>query len=167
MITYIKGDATVPQAKGTKLIVHIVNTLGGWGKGFVLALSKRWPEPEANYRRWQRLKDPIHDGTPGKIVMTSGRFALGETQLVLVQPGLAVVNMVAQEGMKTGSKGPPIRYEALLNCLQLVNGYAKTMGPLSVHAPRIGCGLAGGVWSKVEPLIQEALPDVPVTIYDF
>jgi len=45
-IVYLKGDATQPQAKGVKIIVHCCNDLGGWGKGFVLALRKRWPEPE-------------------------------------------------------------------------------------------------------------------------
>lgn len=42
----IAGDATVPQAKGPKLIAHVCNDRGGWGKGFVLAVSARWPEPE-------------------------------------------------------------------------------------------------------------------------
>ena len=55
-ITYIKGDATCPQAKGTKLIVHICNDLGGWGKGFVVAISKRWPKPEEAYREWHRQR---------------------------------------------------------------------------------------------------------------
>jgi hypothetical protein len=35
--------------------------------------------------------------------------------------------------------------------------------------PRIGCGLAGGTWDKIEPLIRETLcaAGVPVTVYDF
>ncbi len=39
----------------------------------------------------------------------------------------------------------------------------------SVHMPRIGCGLAGGKWEVVEPLIEEHLSakGVAVTIYDF
>ncbi|MFJ6385555.1 hypothetical protein ACIQI7_36810, partial [Kitasatospora sp. NPDC092039] len=49
-ITYVRGDATTPQGKGVKVIAHVCNDLGGWGKGFVLALSRRWPEPEAAYR---------------------------------------------------------------------------------------------------------------------
>ncbi|WP_306766628.1 hypothetical protein [Tenacibaculum sp. M341] len=53
-IKYIKGDATSPQAKGVKIIAHICNDLGGWGKGFVLAVSKRWKEPEISYRKWHR-----------------------------------------------------------------------------------------------------------------
>ncbi|WP_218034641.1 hypothetical protein [Acrocarpospora corrugata] len=51
-IHYLHGDATCPQAEGPKVIAHICHDQGGWGKGFVLAVSRRWPEPEAAYRRW-------------------------------------------------------------------------------------------------------------------
>ena len=38
-----------------------------------------------------------------------------------------------------------------------------------VHLPRIGCGLAGGKWEQVEPLVQQFLSarGVAVTVYDF
>ena len=38
----------------------------------------------------------------------------------------------------------------------------------SVHMPRIGCGLAGGHWSRVEPLVMRRLVErgVAVTVYD-
>ncbi|WP_285749234.1 hypothetical protein [Lentzea sp. NBRC 105346] len=34
--------------------------------------------------------------------------------------------------------------------------------------PRIGCGLAGGEWDRIEPLITSELVDhdIPVTVYD-
>ena len=34
--------------------------------------------------------------------------------------------------------------------------------------PRIGCGLAGGRWEKVEPLVRTRLSDrgISVTVYD-
>lgn len=161
-ITYLRGDATSPQAAGPKLIAHICNDAGGWGKGFVLALSKRWGRPEAAYRAWYHSRTPKaeHDTT------TSGRFALGQTQMIMVQPGLAVVNMIAQAGTRTGSKGPPIRYDALDECLGRLAKYAESF-KASVHMPRIGCGLAGGKWEQVEPLIQKRLGHVPVYVYDF
>ncbi len=165
-ITYIKGDATVPQAKGTKIIAHIVNTEGKWGKGFVLAVSSRWPRPEAMYRQWHHQRDAIFDAEPGQIVMTSGRFELGQAQLVMVERGLAVVNMVAQFGTKTGSKGPPIRYDALESTLKLLSSWATSFNA-SVHMPRIGTGLAQGDWRIIEPLIKTALNDVPVYVYDY
>jgi hypothetical protein len=36
-----------------------------------------------------------------------------------------------------------------------------------VHAPRIGCGLGGGKWDQVEPLIQKMLGEVAVYVYDY
>lgn len=41
-INYLKGDATNPASAGNKIIVHVCNDIGGWGKGFVMAISKRW-----------------------------------------------------------------------------------------------------------------------------
>jgi len=76
--------------------------------------------------------------------------------------------MVGQKGIKRGSSGPPIRYDAVAACLEKVAEKAIELGA-SVHMPRIGCGLAGGEWSKVEPIIKEHLcgRGVTVTVYDF
>jgi O-acetyl-ADP-ribose deacetylase (regulator of RNase III) len=88
-------------------------------------------------------------------------------QFVQVEPYIWVANMVAQRGTKTGSAGPPIRYEALAACLRRIGERAAEL-KASVHMPRIGCGLAGGDWSRVEPIIAECLVGrgIPVSIYD-
>lgn len=154
-IRYLKGDATSPQAKGPKVIAHICNDRGGWGRGFVEAVSRRWPEPEAAYRRW-------HRGRAGN------DFGLGAVQIVQVKPDVWVANMIGQHGLKTSrSSGPPIRYEAVRECLRRLAAEAAGLGA-SVHMPRIGCGLAGGRWDRVEPLIAAELAGhgVPVTVYD-
>ncbi|MFI9628458.1 macro domain-containing protein [Streptomyces sp. NPDC052042] len=153
-ITYIRGDATAPQGSGVKLIAHVCNDLGGWGKGFVLAISRRWPEPEAAYRRWYRERAG-HD------------FALGAAQFVQVGPYIWVANMVGQRGIRRGSKGVPVRYEAIDTALGAVADRAVELGA-SVHMPRIGCGLAGGTWSRIEPLLENRLVrrGIAVTVYD-
>lgn len=153
-LTIVAGDATNPHAKGPKIIAHVCNDLGGWGRGFVLAVSRRWPEPERAYRRWHRER-------------AGNDFALGAVQLVPVRPDIQVANMVGQRGIKTGSGGPPIRYDALERCLDTLAGHALAQGA-SVHMPRIGCGLAGGRWERVEPFVVKALcaRDVDVTVYD-
>lgn len=152
-ISYIKGDVTVPQAAGFKIISHICNDLGGWGRGFVVAVSKRWPEPERQYRAWHASRNG---------------FVLGAVQFVQVDKYLLVANMIAQHGMKHGSGGPPIRYDALDICLDKIGDKAAEL-KASVHMPRIGCGLAGGKWSMVEPLIKKNLcdRDLAVTVYDY
>ena len=153
-ITYVRGDATVPLGKGVKVIAHVCNDIGGWGKGFVLALSRRWPEPEAAYRAWHRGR-------------ASNDFGLGAVQLVRAERYVWVANMVGQRGIRTGSKGVPVRYEAIDAALVVLADRAAELGA-SVHMPRIGCGLAGGKWSRVEPLIDErlVLRGIPVTVYD-
>lgn len=99
-ISYVRGDATAPSVKGVKMIAHVCNDLGGWGKGFVLAVSRRWPQPEAAYRAWHRDR-------------AANDFGLGAVQFVQVEPYVWVANMIGQHGMKTGSKGAPVRYEAI------------------------------------------------------
>ena len=154
-ISVLKGDATRPQAKGVKIIAHICNDRGGWGKGFVVAISKRWPEPEDAYRAWYADR-------------SRNDFGLGAVQFVPVEEYVWVANMVAQHGMTGGSGGPPIRYEAVEECLAKVAQKAVEL-KASVHMPRIGCGLAGGKWEHIEPIIVKTLcaSEVPVTVYDF
>jgi O-acetyl-ADP-ribose deacetylase (regulator of RNase III) len=151
-IHYIQGDATSPQGKGPKVVAHIVNSIGKWGKGFVMAASSRWPDARAQYLKWHQHR-------------AANDFGLGAVQFLQVEPWIWVANMVGQEGIATGSKGPPIRYEALQSCLTRLR--AQLPERASVHMPRIGCGLAGGKWERIEPLIVAALNDVEVTVYDF
>ncbi|MEV0731352.1 macro domain-containing protein [Polymorphospora sp. NPDC051019] len=153
-LRFLKGDATSPQAKGPKVIAHVCNDLGGWGRGFVLAVSRRWPEPERDFRDWHRHR-------------ARNDFGLGATRLVRVTPDTWVANMVGQRGIRTGSKGPPIRYEAVERCLTALADQALAL-TASVHMPRIGCGLSGGTWSRIEPIVTRTLceRDVPVTVYD-
>jgi O-acetyl-ADP-ribose deacetylase (regulator of RNase III) len=154
-IEYIKGDATCPQAKGMKIIAHICNDCGGWGKGFVVAISRRWPEPEQAYREWHRNRN-------------QNDFGLGGVQFVQAEEYIWIANMAGQHGMTNRAGKPLIRYEAVGQCLEKVGAKALEL-EASVHMPRIGCGLAGGKWELIEPLIKKMLceKDVPVTVYDF
>lgn len=154
MINYTTGDATAPIAEGNKIIVHICNDIGGWGKGFVLALSKKWKQPEQSYRTW-------HSNQEG--------FKLGEVQFVHVESDLWVANMIGQHKIRKDEKGnPPIRYEAVEAALEKVAQKAIELNA-SIHMPRIGCGLAGGKWELIEPILERQLiaNDIPTTIYDF
>jgi O-acetyl-ADP-ribose deacetylase (regulator of RNase III) len=152
-INYIKGDATNPIGNDKKLIVHICNDIGGWGKGFVLAISKKWKKPEQQYREWFKSQD---------------KFELGEVQFVGIDSELSIANMIGQHNI-TRLKGQiPIRYEAVEKCLSKVADFSK-QNDYSVHMPRIGCGLAGGNWNTIEQIIQKKLIDrnIKVTVYDF
>ena len=153
-IKYIKGDATSPQAEGNKIIVHICNDIGGWGRGFVGALSKKWTAPEREYRKWYKAGEG---------------FELGKAQFVQVEDDLWVANIIGQHKILKDEDGNvPIRYNAVLSGLLKTAEFALEKNA-SVHMPRIGCGLAGGTWDKIEPLITETLlsKEISVTVYDF
>lgn len=153
-IEYKKGDATNPSGNGNKIIVHICNDIGGWGKGFVLAISKRWKAPENSYRTWYQSKD---------------NFNLGEVQFVQVEQDLWIANLIGQHKINKAENGTvPIRYGAVEKGLKKVADFASDINA-SVHMPRIGCGLAGGEWGMIEPIIKETISkkDINTTVYDF
>jgi O-acetyl-ADP-ribose deacetylase (regulator of RNase III) len=154
-IHYLQGDATHPIGVGPSIIVHCCNDIGVWGAGFVLALSKRWSDPEREYRAWAReFKDAY--------------IPLGGVRFVDVGEDIAVANLIGQTGVGFFAGRPPVRYPALAHGFKLVATEALRRGA-TVHMPRIGCGLAGGMWEKVEPLILEHLcaRGVTVCVYDF
>ena len=156
MITYVTGDATQPVGKGARIVVHVCNDIGAWGAGFVLAVSRRWREPEAEYKAWYRDRKKSPE-VP---------FELGRVQFVSVAEQLWVANMIGQRDIKRSRSGEsPVRYDAIASCLKHVAGFAMT-NAASVHMPRIGSGLAGGHWNRIEAIISETLTNVDVTVYD-
>ena len=152
-INYLIGDATKPKTTDNKIIIHICNDIGAWGKGFVMAISKRWKEPEKEYRKWFKTQD---------------NFSLGEIQFIKVENDIWIGNLIGQHKINKDENGnAPIRYDAIKNGLNKVVEFAKENNS-SVHLPRIGCGLAGGTWDKIEPILKETLikNEIATYVYD-
>ncbi|MFT4573014.1 MAG: O-acetyl-ADP-ribose deacetylase (regulator of RNase III) [Marinomonas primoryensis] len=155
-IQYLKGDATSPIADEHRVIVHVCNDLGKWGKGFVLAISKRWSKPEQIYKASFK---------------TEPKPSLGGVQFVQVDESLTVANIIGQHGIRSprNKAAPaPIRYDAVEQGLSAIGIHALGIGA-SVHMPRIGCGLAGGKWEEIEPIIERTLIAIGISVfvYDF
>lgn len=175
-IKFIKGDATNPTDNRTKIIVHICNDVGGWGKGFVMAISKRWKQPETEYRSWYKSKELENTETIQFERLESRdkysnekKFELGNVQFVKASDDIWVANMLAQRDIKPSEDGiPPIRYSYVSECLERVRQFAKVQNA-SVHMPRIGCGLAGGQWTEIEEIVNNNLiaHEIETTVYDF
>ena len=152
-INYVKGDVTYPIGNGKKFIVHCCNNIGAWGMGVVLSISKRWSEPEEDYR-------------------AKHTHTLGTINVVPVEDDIYVVNLIGQEGV--ASRGnpneslPPVRYIAIEKGLEKLATALKVSGG-SVHMPMMGSGLAGGTWDIIERIVEVTLcdQDIPVTVYQF
>ena len=146
-IYYCKGDATDILPSCTSFILHICNNKGGWGRGFTKSLSAKWDQPEEQYRLWFKGKADSR--------YQLSKFGLGEYQKVWVEDSTFVINMIAQEGYSVKDK-PAINYTALKRCLKQIATEEHSYDPV-FHMPAIGTGLAGGSWSKIEPIIQSTL----------
>lgn len=151
-IKYLVGDATKPEIKGKKIIAHICNNSGKWGKGFVLAISKRWKQPEQLYRSLYEKR-----GEMG--------FIMGETFFSPVEPDIWVGNMIAQKGIyQKGINEKPLDYKSLYSCLDKV-GEKAIEEKAVVCMPKIGTGLAQGDWVIIEDIIEKTLIEKGIEVY--
>ena len=141
---YHFGNAAIP-IHSSMLIIHIVNKLGKWGKGFVLALSGNYPEAKKSYLAWS------------KDLQT---FLLGNVDFCEVDPDekIYVGNMLAQEGIKRhkNDKELYVQYDQLKECLLKVADFAL-INRLEVQCPLIGAGLGGGDWNIISEMILDTI----------
>lgn len=158
-LNYVTGDATNPDGIGIKVIAHCCNDVGSWGAGFVMALSRKCGMPEKQYRAWAdgRIEDaPL--------------FKQGQLQLVQFRGTVdtLVANIIGQSGCGETYGLSPVRYGALEEGFLRLREEMKNC-VWSLHMPRIGCGLAGGEWDKIEELITRVFENtnVEITVYDF
>lgn len=146
-ITYVTGDAADPEERPV-LILHIVNNKGGWGAGFTASLSARWPKAESSYRTtWYRTN-------------------FGRCVFAVVDRDVFVGHLFAQNGYKSRLNPHPLNLTALGTALERVAEFMQVCLDMEIVMPRIGCGLAGGTWEEVEPLVQKHLAPFTAKVYD-
>jgi hypothetical protein len=157
------GDATDPQRRRHDEIVvipHCCNNENLWGAGFVLALNERWKEPEQVYRNFcEKNKNvPI----------------LGKVCYAKISDKFIVANMIGQDGTVSRDNPKPVKYRHLANCMVEVVGYiemikTQTSGPVVIHTPMFGSGLAQGNFDFILELMREIWTDngIDVVVYKF
>lgn len=151
-------ESDVTKVPGPIVIAHVTNNRGGWGRGFVLALEKEFPSIGAH---WKGLKQVL-----GRVDCD----AFGPMHSVRI-----VAHLCAQDGYASRERPCVLDYDALRTALTRLqrkhHAAATTVAKTNytIHMPRIGCGLAGGEWSKVEAIIRETLVDngIDVVVHDW
>ena len=128
----------------TGIILQQVNAQGVMGSGFAKQIRQKWPTV------WEVYSNNV---TGGSETYTSQ--SMGMVIPVMVEPGLFVVNLVAQQFYGKDFKRYT-SYDALDNCLRTVAKFNKTDN-LPIHHPLIGCGLGGGDWDIVLTIIERHL----------
>lgn len=163
MIKITKGDVLESKVDGLKVIVHCCNDVGAFGAGIAGNIAKKWPRVRGEYYDW-----PYE--------MNDTPFVLGQIQMVKAEEKTFVCNLIGQRdigGFQIGKKFiPPVRYEAieegfwrLLDRVEMYSGPEK----ISIHAPLLGCGLAGGCLEQIYSLASRVFDnsDIDFTFYAF
>lgn len=144
-IHYVLGDATHP-IKRPAVIIHSCNDRGAWGSGFVVALSRRWPGPEASYR--------------------AGSKDLGTITHAKVEDDIWVFNMVVQAGLGEDAR---VNALALEDCLarigDTIDAWPYGDKP-TIHCPRIGADRGNTDWRYTEEALVLGLQRHDIFVYD-
>ena len=162
-LIFEESDCT--KTIGPAIIAHVTNNRRGWGKGFVNEIEKRFPGTRENWLDLQKYENQ----------------ALGTifvTQCYAGPEGWAcckfIAHLCAQDGYATRKHPCVLDYDALDSALAALEAFVRLERQrygidYVVHMPRIGCGLAGGNWELVEPLIIKNLvnKDINVVVHDW
>ncbi len=131
------------------VIIHCCNCFNRMGSGIAKAISDRWPEVRA-------ADDQTVAGDKDKL----GTFTFAEVD------GRIVFNLYGQYRYGTDSR--KVEYPALKQGLSLIKEHLEDNGGFAfykVGTYPLGCGLAGGDWEIVRPIIEEVFGDQEVHVY--
>lgn len=129
------------------VIAHGCNCKGGFGSGIAGQIKKLYPEVREAYLKY-------HDDVG---------WALGDIQLVGIDNGKVIANCATQdEYLPRGICHAD--YEAIEKVCYKLKDYCLENNK-SLAMPRIGCGLAGGDWSKVKEIYEKVFKDFKVKVY--
>lgn len=153
MITkYIKGDLVALFLSG-KNVAHGCNCHHTMGGGVAGQLAKAYP-PIADID-----KADTYLGDPNKL----GTFTQATLSTKFNKQENICFNLYTQF-----YPGPDLRYGALVDSLIELNKWAENQICIpQIYMPRIGCGIAGGDWTKVEALINMFTPNIDIIIVDW
>ena len=152
-IRIVHGDVLKPLGGGPKVICQLVNDKATkWGGGIARKMARRFPEAEERFT--ETFIGLPHSARLGQVIFCS------------VEDNITIASLIAQEGFGQ-SLFPRIRYSALVDCLKKVTQHAKETAA-SIHMPKIGTGAAGGDWSTIEEMLDDAMvrEDLTVTVYE-
>lgn len=152
MITqYIKGDIVALFRAGNH-IAHGCNCMHLMGAGVAGQLAQAYP---IILRADKGLTDYAD---AGKLGSYSRAVTIGPDDREIY-----CFNLYTQY-----KPGRNLDYGALVNCMIELNEWGKNqIAPPKIYMPRIGCGIAGGDWAKVNTLINMFTPNLNIVIVDW
>jgi hypothetical protein len=144
----------------TIIVPHVCNNINLFGAGFAGAIANKFPIVKENFH------------------MLGNKSKLGYVQYIQASNNnklhkqIVFANMIAQDGVMNHNNPRPLNYEYLMKCMINVRDYLNQIKSqyehkIEIHAPKFGCGLAGGKWDMVSLLIQDIWNKEDTFIYNY
>lgn len=156
MLIEVQGDLL---ASDCDIIAHGCNCFHTMGSGIARQIAKQIPEAlvadkKTVYGDINKL---------GTYSVASAKLSQKSTSTIK-----CVFNLYTQH--KFGTDAVQVDYSAVEKAMKNFRNAVAQMEilhglPLKVGIPRIGCGLAGGDWRIIKPLIEAAFYDHPIYVY--
>lgn len=147
----IQGDITtvIDGTIGKIILPHVCNNIGVYGAGVALAIKNKWGLAEYFYMKhcnsWKK------DGEINPEIIGSNSYVRLEENSV----NLCIVNMIAQNGLRSTYNPRPLNYGALSVCMKDILIEQKDFIPgARICTVKFGSGLAGGNWYIIKELID-------------
>ena len=141
-MTNVVGDLSLVE-KG--IIVHQVNNRHKMGRGLALSLRGAFPCHYEDY-------------------MTKEVLELGHLVISRPSDGLRIIGTISQDGYGTDKRYSD--YKAIEMCLKRIKRLIGVKTYIPVYFPYgYACGLAGGDWRIVEPIIKEYIPQATIVMF--
>lgn len=124
------------------IICHQINPYV-MGAGLARAIRAMYPVHYEDFERWKKDRQ---------------RIDLGDVLFTQINEDLIIAGLIAQA--EYGYDRCYTDYRAFTSCLLVVYNFSNDRNIEHVYLPwKIGCGLAGGDWGRIESLIAQFLPD--------
>ena len=147
MITYIKGDLLKTHCE---VIAHGCNCKCTMKSGVARVITNKF----------SRVRAADNTFMGGYV----NRDKLGEVDFVNVDSKKIKVVANCYTQFDYNSRTKPLDYDALGVCLEKLKEFVVE-NDYTLALPKIGCGLAGGNWPKVEKMINDVFEEIEVKVY--
>jgi O-acetyl-ADP-ribose deacetylase (regulator of RNase III) len=168
-LSYIDGDLIKLAKEGLfDVIVHGCNCHSVMGAGIAPQMAQAFGCDRFGMEMWGSDINKLGNIDYQTVVLGEHRiWSLNDLKNNRNEPELTVVNAYTQ--FNYGRNHPdgdahPLSYEALTLCMKKIN---MVFCEKHIGMPKIGSGLAGGDWDRIEHIIGVELRDCQVTIVNY
>lgn len=144
MIKYIKGDLFTADVN---VIAHGTNCVGGFGSGIAGRIARDYPHVKEDYLD----------------IYNKWGHELGWVNYVRIGPSKYIANCNTQYNYLPRGVCH-VDYKAIEECMYVLHLDCKKLNR-TIAIPKIGAGLGGGDWDKIEKIINKVFDDMEILCY--